>query len=185
MAEQDRDLSFLAESLNSIRQGTDLNTKLAELVRLAAEAAKSDAASLYLVHEDEGVLKPAVVLGLPEDYVQGCGSVAIGDQCCGRAVKFRRPWVVTDMQVDPLFASAKGASDSSGIRAAFSVPVIDADDNCLASLACHYRKPFKPTAYEIERNRVFATLIAFTIAQSQAAHAPSAAAVSAAANGAD
>ena len=182
MAEQDRDLSFLAESLNSIREGTDLNSKLAELVRLAAEAAKSDAASLYLVDEDEGVLKPAVVLGLPEDYVQGCGSVAIGDQCCGRAVKFRRPWIVSDMQTDPLFATAKGASDSSGIRAAFSVPVIDAADNCLASLACHYRKPFQPTAYEIERNRVFATLIAFTIAQSKAGQPFS---FSAATNGAD
>lgn len=182
MAEQDRDLSLLAESLNSIRQATDLNSKLTELVRLAAEAAKSDAASLYLVHEDEGVLKPAVVLGLPEDFVKGCGNVAIGDQCCGRAVKFRRPWVVSDMVSDPLFASGREAALQSGIRAGFSVPVIDAEDNCVAALGCHYRKPFQPTTYEIERNRVFATLIAFTIAQSNAGQTSW---VSAATNGAD
>lgn len=187
MADQDRDLFFLAESLNSIREGPDLNSKLAELVRLAAQAAKADAASLYLVNEDEGVLQPAVVLGLPDDYVRGCGNVAIGDQCCGRAVKFRRPWIVSDMQTDPLFATAKAASDSSGIRAAFSVPVIDASERCLASLACHYRKPYQPTAYEIERNRVFAILIAFTIVQSRLVQGKAGQpfALSAATNGAD
>jgi GAF domain-containing protein len=67
------------------------------------------------------------------------------------------------MLTDPLFASAREASVKSGIRAAFSVPVIDAQGKVLGSLACHYRKPFSPTAYEIERNHLFATLIAFAL----------------------
>ena len=56
-----------------------------------------------------------------------------------------------------------GGSVKSGIRAAFSVPVIDAQGRVLGSLASHYRKPFSPTAYEIERNHLFATLIAFAL----------------------
>jgi GAF domain-containing protein len=67
------------------------------------------------------------------------------------------------MLSDPLFAAAREASVKSGIRAAFSVPVITADGRVLGSLACHYRKPFTPTAYEIERNHLFATLIAFAL----------------------
>lgn len=71
------------------------------------------------------------------------------------------------MLSDPLFASAREASIKSGIRAAFSVPVIEANGKVLGSLACHYRKPFSPSAYEIERNHLFATLIAFALVREQ------------------
>jgi hypothetical protein len=43
--------------------------------------------------------------------------------------------------------------------------VIDAADNCIGSLACHYNQPYTPSSYDLERNRVFATLIAFAIAR--------------------
>jgi GAF domain-containing protein len=136
---------------------------IGNLVRLAAEGGKASSASLYAVDFRANTLKPVVVLGLPESYVRGCGDVRIGDQCCGRAVEAKKPWIVADMLCDPLFATARAASADSGIRAAFSVPVLDADGNCIASLACHYREPFTPTNYDIERNEVFATLIASAI----------------------
>jgi GAF domain-containing protein len=80
-------------------------------------------------------------------------------------VQHRRPWIVSDMLSDPLFADARAAAENSEIRAAFSVPVTDAADKCIGSLACHYNRPYTPTSYDLERNRVFATLIAFTIAK--------------------
>ena len=111
------------------------------------------------------MLKPYILYGLPEAYVRGCGDVLVGTQCCGRAAQHRRPWIVSDMLTDPLFSDGKSAAEGSGIRAAFSVPVIDAAGNCIGSLACHYTRPYTPSSYDLERNRVFATLIAFTIAK--------------------
>jgi GAF domain-containing protein len=150
-------------SLLSIESTNGNGEAIAKLVRLAAESAKADSASLYSVDAAEGVLKPAVILGLPESYVRGCGDVRIGDQCCGRAVAAKHPWIVSDMLTDPLFASAQRASSVSGIRAAFSVPVIDATGQCIASLACHYRETFTPSNYDLERNTLYATLIAAAV----------------------
>jgi GAF domain-containing protein len=57
---------------------------------------------------------------------------------------WRKPWIVSDMLSDPLFAAAKEASVKSGIRAAFSVPVITADGRVLGSLACHIASHLLP-----------------------------------------
>ena len=114
---------------------------------------------------NQPVLKPLATLGLPEQYVQACGDVRIGDQCCGRAVQQRKPWIVSDMLEDPLFASAKKAAQVSPIRAAFSVPVIDERGHCLGSLGCHYDHPHVPTREDIERNEIWASMIAHVISR--------------------
>ncbi len=155
----------LEQGVASIEGAPDLRTTLTSLVRLAAEGAKSRSSSLYVLDSDGKSLKHYASYGLPESYIRGCGDVLVGTQCCGRAVEHRRPWIVSDMLTDPLFADARGAAENSDIRAAFSVPVIDAADNCVGSLACHYNRPYTPSNYDLERNRVFATLIAFAIAK--------------------
>jgi GAF domain-containing protein len=140
------------------------------LVRLAGEGANSAACSLYLLDEAKQFLHPGIVIGLPEAYVKGCGAVAVGTQCCGRAVKHKKPWIVSDMLTDPLFADAREAAESSPIKAAFSVPVITSDGEVLGSLACHYKKPYTATENDIERNQIFAQLIAYALTQDQHPH---------------
>jgi GAF domain-containing protein len=138
------------------------------LVRLAGEGANSQACSLYLLNDAGTHLVPGIIIGLPDSYVLGCGPVELGTQCCGRAAKHRKPWIVSDMHTDPLFASAKQASIDSNIRAAFSVPVISISGKVLGSLACHYADPYTPTANDIERNEIFAKLIAFALEEDHA-----------------
>ena len=162
-------MKFLQSGIRFIGESTDLKHTISELVRLAAAAAGSEMGSLYLVDKEAGVLKPFVLVGLPEVYTRGCGEIKIGSQCCGRAVLHKRPWVVSDMLTDPLFAEARQAALDSGIRAGFSVPVLSADGEALGSLASHFREPYTPSPYAIERNRLFATLISFAIARHQQA----------------
>ena len=131
-----------------------------KLLRLACEIADAQGASLFLVNGD--VLLPYVIYNLPKDYVAGIGEVRVGSQCCGRAVASRKPWIVTDMLQDPLFAEGRDGASNSPIRAAFSVPVFQGDA-VIASLACHYTAPHMPSAVDIDRNEHFARLIAITI----------------------
>ena len=133
---------------------------LETMVRLAAEIADAEGASLFLVNGN--VLRPYLIYNLPEEYIAGIGTVRIGTQCCGRAVEAKRPWVVTDMLRDPLFADGREGARSSPIRAGFSVPVLDGGE-AVAALACHYTAPHTPSALDIERNEHFARLIAITI----------------------
>jgi GAF domain-containing protein len=131
-----------------------------KLLRLACEIADAHAASLFLVNGP--VLVPYVTYNLPPEYVAGIGEVRVGSQCCGRAVQSRRPWIVTDMLTDPLFADGRDGAEKSLIRAAFSVPVFQGDE-VIASLACHFTAPRVPTAVDIDRNEHFARLIAITL----------------------
>ncbi len=154
------DIKFFEAGLDSIKNAGNIRMAVGSLVQLAAESANSKAASFYLLDEAEQALKPFMTFGLSQEYIDGCGVVPVGAQCCGRAVQHRKPWVVSDMLSDPLFASARQASLESGIRAAFSVPVIDESDKCVGSLACHYEAAYTPTKADIERNLQWAKLIA-------------------------
>lgn len=160
-----KDLRFFESGLQLIVGKGDLKGAVGELVQLAAEAGNCKAASFFIADWHDHVLKPMVTFGLPSEYVEACGNVRIGDQCCGRAVQHRKPWIVSDMLADPLFASARDAALRSPIRAAFSVPVIDDRNNCLGSLACHYGEPHSPSHEEIERNTIWAGMIAHIISQ--------------------
>jgi GAF domain-containing protein len=131
-----------------------------KLLRLACEIADAQGASLFLVKGD--VLEPYVIYNLPQDYVAGIGAVRIGSQCCGRAVEARKPWIVTDMLKDPLFAEGRDGAVHSPIRAGFSVPVFQ-EGAVIAALACHYTAPHVPSAVDIDRNEHFARLIAITL----------------------
>lgn len=141
----------------------DLRRALSELVQLAAQSANSRFGSFYVVDPTENVLKPLVTYGLPQAFVQACGNVRIGDQCCGRAVEQRKPWSVSDMLSDPLFASAREAAVKSPIRSGFSVPVIDESGKCLGSLGSHFEDVHVASPDEILRNQTWAHMIAHTI----------------------
>jgi GAF domain-containing protein len=104
-------------------------------------------------------------MGCLAAYVEACGNVIIGDQCCGRAVQGQKPWIVEDMLNDPLFAAARSAALVSPIRAAFSVPVFDWKKHCIGSLACHFSEVHNPTNDEIQRSETWAEMIAHVISQ--------------------
>jgi GAF domain-containing protein len=164
-----KDLKFFEPGLRLIKGSGDLKRATGELVQLAAEAANCKAASIYIADWQEQVLKPLVTFGLPPAYVEACGNVRIGDQCCGRAVQNRKPWIVSDMLTDPLFASAREAAVTSPIRAAFSVPIVDEAGVCFGSLACHYAEIHSPSLEEINRNKLWAEMIGHAMSQYKAA----------------
>lgn len=141
---------------------TPLETYLEKMVALACDIAGAHGATLFLA--DGEVLRPYIIYNIPEAYVAGIGEVRVGTQCCGRAVESKKPWIVTDMLQDPLFADGREGAANSLIRAAFSVPVFESDGGkVLASLACHFTAPHTPSALDIERNQHFAKLIAITL----------------------
>ena len=130
------------------------------MVRLACELADAQGATLFVA--DGPVLKPFIIYNLPKEYIEGIGTVRVGSQCCGRAVEQKKPWIVSDMLTDPLFADGRAGAEASPIRAAFSVPVLDGE-TAIASLACHFTQPYQPTDLDIERNEVFAKLISISL----------------------
>lgn len=159
-------VEWFTEGQRIITRRGGLPKALGTFVSLAVEAASADAGSFYVVDRDLNVLVPYVTVGLPPLYVKHCGHIALGDQCCGRAALHKKPWIVSDMLSDPLFATAQSAAQASPVRSAFSVPVLREDGECIGSLACHYLRTRTPSAQDIVRNKLWADLIAFTIQES-------------------
>ena len=133
---------------------------LGKMLSVACEMANAQGATLFTV--DGPLLRPYLVYKLPAEYINSIGTVRIGAQCCGRAVAHKKPWIVTDMLTDPLFAEGRAGAINSPIRAGFSVPVMDGNE-AIAALACHFTSAHTPSDLDIERNQVFANLFAISL----------------------
>lgn len=157
------DSDFLLAGMSFVASSTDAKETVRKLVAASAASLGSDMGSFFIISRERGVLVPYVTLNLPDEYLAGCSVVELGDQCCGRAALHKLPWIVEDMWSDPLFSTAAEGAKKSGIRAALSMPVLAADGECLGSLAAHFRDPFKPNLYQLERQSLFAKLIGFAL----------------------
>ena len=74
-------------------------------------------------------------------------------------------WLLCVIASDPLFVDCREAAMAAGLRSAFSVPVLDANGFCKGALASHFRETYAPTPYDLERQSLFAKLIAFALAR--------------------
>lgn len=168
---ESQDTKFLLAGMQYVASSADPTTAIRGLVEAASASVGSDTGSLYLLDHTRGVLKPYILHNLPDSYVAGCTEVPLGTQCCGRAALHKVPWIVEDMWTDPLFVDCREAAMKSGMRAGFSVPVLDVNGRCHGSLASHFQTRYTPSHYDLERQSVFAKLIAFALVrcESQAA----------------
>jgi hypothetical protein len=76
------------------------------------------------------------------------------------------------LRTDPAFASARRAAVDSPIKAAFSVPVIQ-NGLCIGSLACHYSETYQAKNVDIDRNRIWADMLAHVISVHTGSYRPS------------
>lgn len=140
---------------------------IATYVDLAVESSGAIGGSFYVRNVIQEVLVPYATIEIPPAFTRLCGHVRVGDQCCGRAVLHKKPWVVANMLTDPLFASAGDAVANSPIRAGFSVPVLEAGGECIGALGCVFREPHAPTTEQISQNEIWADFIARAIADAR------------------
>jgi GAF domain-containing protein len=155
--------SFLAAGRLYIDRSSDVKSAIDGLLRQAASISGSESASLFLLDASRGVLYPFSLFNIPDSYLAGCAEVPLGTQCCGRAALHKHPWVVEDMWVDPLFEDCQEAAKASGMRAAYSIPVLTEEGSVAASLAFHFREKHSPSGSELERGEWFAQLIAYAL----------------------
>ena len=130
-----------------------------DLVHLAQKAAKANAAGLWLLNDAGTQLQCVFYEGMSQDYVECVRELPLGTMTCGRAVVEQRPVIARDLRSDPEYKPAW----KTPVRSCFSVPVVGHGERVLGSLACHFLKVHSPSSYDVERNQLFAKLIAFAI----------------------
>ncbi len=121
--------------------------------------------SVMLVDDTGGQLRPVAAPSLQAAYVRAIDPVPIGDGqgSCGTAAARRELVIVEDVERSDLWTAYAATAMAYGLRACWSMPVFDAENALLATLAIYYRLPRKPSPQEIELIQFAALLAAFVI----------------------
>jgi len=102
---------------------------------------------------------------LPEAYTHAIDPVpiGIGEGSCGTAAARREMVVVEDVEQSDLWTKYAPIALSHGLRACWSVPIIDDARALLGTLALYYRERRTPSAHEIDLIQFASSLAAFVI----------------------
>jgi len=142
-----------------------LNVLLEGLANYVETWADGMLCSVMLADPDAHVLRPAAAPSLHADYISAIDRVSISDGSgsCGTAAARRELVVVEDVERSPLWKRFAPIAVAHDLRACWSMPVFDADQELLATLAIYYRTVRTPTAEEIELIQFAALLAALVI----------------------
>jgi GAF domain-containing protein len=133
------------------------------LLAVEAEADSYLLTSILLV--DGPRLRHGAAPSLPEDYCEAINGLTYGpsEGSCGTAAYRGHPVYVTDIATDPLWEKYKDLALQHGLRACWSTPVFDDQDNVIATFAIYHLTTRGPTQDEIDAIRTITDHVARAI----------------------
>jgi PAS domain S-box-containing protein len=130
--------------LETIAAGESLTRVLDTLCRAVESQGEDMLCSVLMVEGDR--LGGGAAPSLPREYVEAIEGLAIGPDAgsCGTAAFRRQPVIVDDVATDPLWQKYREVALLHGLRACWSIPVLDASGVPMATFAIYYRMPRRP-----------------------------------------
>jgi len=121
--------------------------------------------TVLLVDPTGRLLLSGAAPSLPAAYMNAIGPVGIEDGIgsCGTAAARREMVVVEDVEQSSLWAGYAHIALSHGLRACWSVPILDDAGTLVGTLALYYRERRTPSAHEIDLIQFASFLAAFVI----------------------
>jgi GAF domain-containing protein len=97
--------------------------------------------------------------GLTEPFLTAFRRVKKEDgTACGRALRLRKPVVISDVETDAEFAVFVTDAKSAGFRAVQSTPFFTSDDLLLGIVSTHFANAHKPTPIELRTMQIYSTV---------------------------
>ena len=140
------------DALKMILLGAPLNEILTTITRLIEAHSAGMLCSIFLLDEDGLHLRYGVAASLPEAYRAATDGIGIGPNVgsCGTAAYLRQPVFVSDIASDPRWVTFRDSALQSGLRAAWSTPIMSRDGNVLGTFGMYYREVRQPGPSEIQ-----------------------------------
>src|SRR5258707_32188 len=142
----------LLDALKMILIGASLNEVLTSVTRLIEAHSEGMLCSIFLLDEDGLHLRYGGAANLPEAYRAATDGVCIGPNVgsCGAAAYLRQPVFVSDILSHPNWASLRSVVLQSGLRAAWSTPIMSQDGKVLGTFCMYYREVRHPGTDDIQ-----------------------------------
>src|SRR5215467_7271118 len=155
----------LLDALKMMFIGASLNEVLTSITRLIEAHSEGMLWSIFLLDEDGLHLRYGAAANLPQAYQAATDGVCIGPNVgsCGAAAYLRQPVFISDMLSHPNWEGFRDVVLQSGLRAAWSTPILSHDGKVLGTFCMYYREVRQPVTDEIQlidyASRIAATAI--------------------------
>jgi formate hydrogenlyase transcriptional activator len=140
------------DALKMMLIGASLNEVLASITRLIEAHSEGMLCSIFLLDEDGVHLRYGVAANLPQPYLAAIDGTCIGPNVgsCGAAAYLRQPVFVSDILSHPNWANFRSVVLQSGLRAAWSTPIMSHDGKVLGTFCIYYREVRHPGTHDIQ-----------------------------------
>lgn len=107
--------------------------------------------SVLSLDDDKQSIRHLSAPSLPVDYSLAINGIRIGPAVgsCGTAMYKKERVITTDISLDPAWNDFKELADQFNLKACWSFPILNAQNEVLATIATYYREPSKPTEEEL------------------------------------
>jgi formate hydrogenlyase transcriptional activator len=140
------------DALKMMLIGASLSEVLTSITRLIEAHSEGMLCSIFLLDEDGLHLRYGVAANLPQAYRAATDGVCIGPNVgsCGAAAYLRQPVFISDMLSHPNWEGFRDVVLQSGLRAAWSTPILSQDGKLLGTFCMYYREVRQPVTDEIQ-----------------------------------
>ena len=140
------------DALKMMLIGASLNEVLTSVTRLIEAHSKGLMCSIFLLDEDGLHLRYGVAANATEVYRAATDGVCIGPNVgsCGAAAYLGQPVFIADILSHPNWEGFKDVILRSGLRAAWSTPIMSQDGKVLGTFCMYYREVRHPTPDDIQ-----------------------------------
>src|SRR6202011_3791256 len=130
------------DALKMMLIGASLNEVLTSIARLIEAHREGMMCSIFLLDEDGLHLRYGVAANVTERYRAATDGVCVGPNVgsCGAAAYSRQPVFISDMLSHPNWEGFKDVIPESGLRAAWSSPIMSQHGNVLGTFCMYYRE---------------------------------------------
>ena len=166
--------------LEMIARGAPLTAVLDRLARAIEEHSPGHVALVLLLDRDGQHLRLGAAPSLPAEFARAIDGLAIGPSAgaCGTAAFLRRPVLVADLATDPLWDRLRHVALSHKLRACWATPILAAGTQAdtgeeqlaavLGTVSLYARRPYAPTAHDLELLDLASHLAAIAIERRRA-----------------
>lgn len=128
----------------------DVRTALEEILAATVEIAGADMGNVQLFNPHANALELVAHRGFDTGLLDHFRiGTAEDDSACGRALRERRRVVIEDVAADPSCASLRESARAAGYRSVQSTPLTGRGGELLGILSTHYRRPHRPSEWEL------------------------------------
>jgi len=140
------------DALKMMLIGASLNEVLTSITRLIEAHSEGMSCSIFLLDEDGLHLRYGVAPNLPQPYLAAIDGTCIGPNVgsCGAAAYLRQPVFISDILTHPNWANFRSVVLQSGLRTAWSTPIMSQDGKVLGTFCMYYRQVRHPGTHDIQ-----------------------------------